>query len=146
MGQCPTTVFLDEVERAFSVVWPESFRTFCRIHASSRVDEKYPALKGKFICDMKELEKTNVLIGEGSWGDYEKAITGKRQPKDGSRLYLDFLPFFVRKRDVYGFEVQEGTTDKVVVWAVHTFVHDYPSFDDWLSQEASHARRKKKPR
>ena len=146
MGRCPTVTFLDEVERTFSVVWPESFRMFCRTNASARLDEKYPLLKGKFICEHEELEKTNVLIGEGSWGDYEQAIAGKRHAKDGSRLYLDFLPFYVRERDVYGFEIQEGATDKVVMWAVHTFVHDYPTFDDWLSQEGLPGRAKRKPR
>ena len=143
--KCPPLDFLDDAERAFSVVWPESFRKFCRTNASARLNEKYPRLKGKFICDMKELEKTNVLIGEGSWGDYEKAITGKRHPKDGSRLYLDFLPFYVRERDVYGFD-QERATEKVVMWAVHTFVHDYPTFEHWLSEEGLPSRAKKKPR
>jgi len=138
--KCPTPDFLDEVERAFSVVWPESFRRFCRINASSRLNERYPSLKGMFLCDSQELEKTNVLIGEGSWGDYEKAITGKRHPKEGSRLYLDFLPFYVERKDVFGFQTDDAASDKVVVWAVHTFVHDYPTFDDWLAQGGSRGR------
>jgi hypothetical protein len=110
------------------------------------LSDKYRSLKGTFILDFEELEKTNVLIGEGSWGDYEQAIAKKRTPKDGGRLYLDFLPFYVEKKRVYGFLKTDPDGDKVVVWAVHTFVHDYPTFDDWLSREGSAARSKKKPR
>ena len=105
-----------------------------------------PSLKGAFILDFEGLEKTNVLIGEGSWGDNEQAIAKKRTPKDGRTLYLDLLPFYVEKKRVYGFLTTEPVGDKVVVWAVHTFVHDYPTFDDWLSREGSAARSKKKPR
>jgi hypothetical protein len=144
--KCPTLDFLQDVERTFSVAWPESFRRFCTIHSSSELNEKYPSLKGTFIRDFEELEKTNVLIGEGSWGDYEQAIAKKRLPKDGRTLYLDLLPFYVEKKEVYGFLTADSGGDKVVVWAVHTFVHDYPTFDDWLSREGSHSRPKKKPR
>jgi hypothetical protein len=138
--------FLEEVERRFPVVWPESFRTFCRIHASSALNDKYPSLKGTFICDVEKLEETNALIGEGSWGDYEKAIAGKRHPKDGRRIYMDLLPFYVHRDRVFGFPTTEVGSDKVVVWAIHTLVHDYATFDDWLSQEGSASRSKKKPR
>ena len=144
--KCPTLTFLQDVERTFSVVWPESFRTFCRIHANCGLNDKYRSLKGAFILDFEGLEKTNVLIGEGSWGDYEQAIAKKRTPKDGRTLYLDLLPFYVEKKVVYGFLTTEPGGDKVVVWAVHTFVHDYPTFDDWLSREGSAARSKRKPR
>jgi hypothetical protein len=144
--KCPTLDFLDEVERALSVVWPRSFRTFCRINSSSDLNDKYPLLRGDFICDFDRLEKTNVLIGEGSWGDYEQAIAGRRRPKDGRRIYLDFLPFYVQRKDVFGFLTHDSGGDKVVVWAVHTFVHDYPTFDDWLSREGTGSRSKKKPR
>ena len=145
-SKCPTLDFLDEVESQFSVVWPESFRTFCRINANLDLRDKYPSLSGNFICDLETLEKTNVIVGEGSWGDYEQAIAGQRHPKDGQKLYLDFLPFYVAKEDVLGFLKDHSGSDKVVVWAVHTFVHDYPTFDDWLSQEGPSGRSKKKIR
>jgi hypothetical protein len=79
-------------------------------------------------------------------GDYEQAIAGRRTPKDGQRLYLDFLPFYVKREDVLGFSTLDSASDKVIVWAVHTFVHDYPSFDAWLSQEGPASRPKKKLR
>ena len=137
---CPTLAYLDEVERAFSVVWPESFRTFCSARAGSDLRAAYPFLRGTFICDLETLEKTNVLVGKGSWGDYERAITGAERPKDGRRLYLELLPFYVEKGDVLGFLTSNPGRDKVVVWAVHTFVHEYPTFDDWLVREGGAAR------
>ena len=144
--KCPTVDFLEEVERTFSVAWPESFRTFCRVHAGSGLSDRYPGLKGTFICDFDALEKTNVLIGEGSWGDYEQAIAGKRHPKDGRQIYMDMLPFNLGKDCVFGFPTTDPGTDKVVVWSVHTLVHEYPTFDDWLTQETSGSREEKKRR
>jgi hypothetical protein len=125
--------FLDEVERAFSVVWPEPFRAFCRIHAGSGPSGKYPALRGTFLCDLEGLERTNALIGEGSWSDYEKAIAGRRSPKDGHTIYMGLLPFYAEKDCVFGFLTTNPGSDKVVVWSVHTFIHDYPTFDAWLA-------------
>lgn len=127
---CPTLAFLDEVQRDFSVVWPRSFRAFCLRHAGASLSERYRSLRGRFIVDRDDLEKTNQLVGEGSWGDYEKAIAGRRRPKDGGRLYLDLLPFYVDKKDVWGF-----LGEKAALWSVHTLVHEYPTFDDWLREE-----------
>jgi len=140
---CPTPEFLDEVERAFSVVWPASFRWFCRTHAGSDLRAAYPSLHGAFLCDLAGLERVNVQVGEGSWGDYERAITGKERPKDGRQLYLELLPFYVEGDDVLGFLTRsagDARKDRVVVWAVHTFVHEYPTFDDWLLREGGAAR------
>jgi hypothetical protein len=144
--QCPNLDFLDDVERTFGVVWPEPFRSFCRVNARSELNSRYPGLTGTFICDFERLEKINALVGEGSWGDYEQAVAGVRRVKDGRRLYMDLLPFYVRGRDVYGFLTDELPSDKVAVWAVHTIVHDYPSFEVWLSREGLASRSKKKPR
>lgn len=145
--RCPSLRFLEEVERTFSVAWPESFRTFCRVHAGSSLSERYPGLKGRFIVDLDELEHTNRFIGEGSWGDYEQALGRERRPKDGRALYLGVLPFYVHRKDVAGFLISDSGNQKVALWAVHTIVHDYPTFDDWLSQEGgstSHARPKRR--
>jgi len=133
--KCPTLELLAEVERTFSVVWPDSFRRFCKAHASVSPGEKYPSLKGTFLCDLASFESTNVRVGEGTWGDYERAIAGKQHPKDGRQLTLGLLPFYVHADCVYGFLPENAGSDKVVVWSVHTLVHEYATFDDWLFEE-----------
>jgi len=138
--------FLQSVEKCFAVHWPEPFRTFCRANADADLRAICPSLKGHFLVDLAEFEGTNQLVADGSWGDYERAITGRRRPWDGRTLALDVLPFYVVGKDVLGFAADQPNSDKVVLWSVHTIVHDWPSFAAWLSEEGGSATRSKKPR
>lgn len=130
MMEVPTNEFLMEVEKTFLVFYPETFRIFCQKHSISNELR----LRGDFICDIETFISTNIKIGEGTLGDYEMAIVGKRHPKDGYKLWCDLLPIFIDGNDIYGFPYKEGN-DKVYVWSAHTIVYSWSSFAEWLKDK-----------
>ncbi len=130
MMKIPTIEFLMEAEKTFPVFYPETFKFFCQKYGLSNELR----LRGDFICDIETLVSTNIKIGEGTWGDYEIAIAGKRHPKDGYKLWCDLLPIFIDGNDIYGFPYKEGS-DAVHVWSVHTIVYSWSSFAEWLKDK-----------
>jgi hypothetical protein len=142
----PSLPFLASVERAFSVVFPEAFQSFCRRHEAESAIARYPGLRrGSFITDMETLQAINRQIGSEEWGDYERIIAGREHPKSGERLWGGLLPFFFeskRRRKqrrgsklavlIYGFPTDDPGSSKVLVWSVHCVVNAYPTFDAWL--------------
>jgi hypothetical protein len=130
----PSLQFLDEVERTFSVTYPEPFHSFCERYQATDVLRDYPQLvRGKFIYDVASLAEANSKIGIGAWGDYELAIAGTHHPKEGAKFWDNVLPIYIEGGDFYGFDVERLPSDVVVVWSVHCVVHEYPSMASWLA-------------
>ena len=75
----------------------------------------------------------DVLMVKRSWGDYERP---SRAGDTRSRAApLPRFPTVLRGEEGRaGFRTDEPGNGKVVVWAVHTFVHEYPTLESWLSQ------------
>jgi len=129
----PSRAFIEEVERTFSIAYPPAFHAFCERYEAADILSDYPQLpRGKFIDDIPGLVAANVEIGSGTWGDYEMAIAGKYHPKDGTRFWDNVLPIYIDETDYYGFDIKKLPSDVVVVWSVHTTVHEFPSMASWL--------------
>jgi hypothetical protein len=91
----------------------------------------------------------NSAVGAEEWGDLERAVAKQARAKDGSKFWGGILPFRSatspretratlgrRAGDiVLGFDVEAPMSDRVLVWSVHTIVHDYPNVLAWLSDE-----------
>jgi len=134
----PTIAFLESVERHFSVRYPEQFKTFCSQGGSPEASvAALRAARVEFICDLDRLRTVNVKVGEEQWGDYEVAIAGRRHPKDGGRLWGGMLPFATGGEDVFGFDCERPQSDRVLVWAAHTIVHEYPSLASFCAEACS---------
>ena len=124
----PTLEFLEEVERLYAVKFPAEYRAFCVRFQGVELQ----AISGGtrpvgFITDLDTFRAVNTGVGEGQWGDLERAIVGKEHPKDGHRLWGAIVPFFFDGTDVYAFSEDGSEGEKVLVWAVHCIVHAYPS-------------------
>jgi len=152
----PTTEFLDDIERRYSVKYPEQYREFCALLKDSGLQSTvYGSSNVDFISDLETFWSVNVRVGEQQWGDYERAIAGKEHPKDKNRLWGGILPFFDNDDDgdVFGFSADGSSVrvctyddngnalgfsfdgdsgDRVYVWSVHTIVHVYPSLSAFV--------------
>ena len=144
----PDLAFLREVEERFSVVLPQAFIDFCRQYAGPDLLASFPGLRrGAFLVDLPTFEAISSQIGAEEWGDYERILGGKEQPKSGLRLWGGLVPFYYdeptnkRRRSaplassVYGFPSDKQKSAQVLVWSVHTIVHSYPSFEAWLEEQ-----------
>jgi hypothetical protein len=60
----PSINFISKVEELFSVIYPESFKIFCREYESKNILLTYPSIGGgQFIKDLNTLKKINSRIG-----------------------------------------------------------------------------------
>ena len=135
------------------MLYPDSFRALLRAWRESQTPPPPAPRNGKFVTSREQLVLLNSAIGEEQWGDLERAFAGKTQPKDGNKLWGGLLPFWyetsrrARKSPlgrragniVLGFDVDAPLSDRVLVWSVHTLVHDYPNVRAWLDDEARRA-------
>mgnify|MGYP001225743869 CR=1 FL=1 len=129
----PSSGFLREVERLFSVSYPAPFRQFCERFARENILDAYPDItRGQFITDLETLKAVNSRIGFEQWSDLERAVAGKVHPKDGMRLWGEILPVNFDADFVYGYYYSEPENSSVYVWSVHCIVHAYPDLENWL--------------
>jgi hypothetical protein len=92
----PSAEYLESVELRFSVHYPRQFKTFCG--SVSQAQAAGLNLAGvEFIRDFDTFREINTRIGEGEWGDYERAVAGLRHPKNGNKLWGKVLPFAFKR-------------------------------------------------
>jgi len=130
----PTSEFLDSIERLYSVKYPREYREFCaRFKDTVLQAAEHFSGPADFIADIETFQAVNVRVGEGQWGDWERALVGQERPKDKNILWGGILPFCFAGDTVFGFHTVYGLLsdgslgEQVHVWAVHTLVHSYPS-------------------
>ena len=124
----PAAEFLDNIERLYSVRYPQQYRKLCTQLTDIDIQgNACGAGSAHFITDIETFWAVNTRVGKQQWGDYERAIAGKERPKDRNRLWGTILPFFFDDHCVFGFSADGSTEDQVHVWRVHTIVHSYPS-------------------
>jgi hypothetical protein len=129
----PSINFISKVEGLFSVLYPESFKIFCREYESKNILLTYPSIgEGQFIKDLDTLKKINSRIGAEEWGDYESAIAGKLHPKDGMKLWGGLLPIYFDDGNIFGFDFKNRSSEKIFVWSIHCIVYSYPNLESWL--------------
>lgn len=132
----PSIAFLESVEQRFSVRYPSQYKALCC--DSDRTNPSLAALLAggvELICDLKRLQAVNVKVGEEQWGDYEQAIAGRRQAKDGDRLWGGILPFATKADLVFGFDAEQPQSEQVLVWSVHTIVGEYPTLASFCEMQ-----------
>jgi|688.fasta_scaffold94752_2 hypothetical protein len=137
----PTIAFLESAERRFAVQYPPVFKTWCSSGGSIQISaDSLQAARIDFICDLERLRNVNRQVGEEEWGAYEQALAGTRHPKDSDRLWGGILPFATDSdADVFGFDVERPESERVLVWSVHTIVHEYPSLASFFEAVRSWA-------
>jgi len=129
----PSLAFLSEVEKLFSVSYPQAFKDFCEKYSTLNLANTYPNItNGHFICDIETLKKINIRVGEEQWHDYERAIAGKTHFKNGLKLWGDILPIYYNEIDIFGYLYNEPDNYSIQVWSVHCIVHSYNDLDTWL--------------
>ena len=124
----PATEFLDKIERFYSVKYPRQYRELCaQLKNADLQNTGCRSVGADFISDIETFWSANIKVGEGQWGDWERAIVGKERPKDKNRLWGEILPFFFDEKCIFGFSTDANFGDQVYVWSIHTIVYVYPS-------------------